>query len=108
MKKHYKNLLFVCRANLQRSPTAEEIFEDKYITKSAGMDQYSKKPIDKEMLKWADIVFVMEDWMKKEIGNRFPDQYINKRIISLDIPDMYYRMEPELIRELKQRVNNYI
>ena len=108
MKQHYKNLLFICRANLQRSPTAEEIFKDKYVTKSAGIDIDSKNPIDKEILKWADIVFVMEDWMRKEIENRFPDQHIKKRIVSLDIPYMYYRMEPELIRELKQKVNKYL
>ena len=30
-------ILFVCNANLQRSPTAEEIFKHEYDVKSAGI-----------------------------------------------------------------------
>lgn len=102
----YHKLLFICSANLQRSPTAEVIFKDKYITKSAGIDINSPVRLSRELLVWADIVFVMEDWHLDEIKKRYPD--IHKRIICLNIPDRYFKMDKELIRLLREKVKEYL
>jgi len=99
-------LLFICTANLQRSPTAEHIFKDEYETKSAGIDSLAKVVVSKVALDWADIVFVMESWHKEEIKRRFPK--IKKRIISLNIPDEFYYMDPELVKILKEKVRKYL
>jgi len=99
-----KKLLFICTLNLQRSPTAEKIFKDKYDTKSAGVDETAKAPLTSSLLEWADVVFVMEDWHRKFISEKFPKEYLKKKIINLDIPDMYYFMNEELVKVLKEKV----
>ena len=97
-----KKLLFICTFNLQRSPTAEKIFKDKYDTKSAGIADTAKVPLTSELLEWADIVFVMEEGHRKFISGKFPN--LKKKIINLDIHDRYYFMDEELVKVLKEKV----
>lgn len=96
-------VLFVCNQNQNRSKTAEDIFKDKFETKSAGL--YNDKPVNENQLSWADIIVVMEEVQRAEIAKRFPKQYLQKRILSLDIPDIYYYNQPELVKMLKSRIN---
>jgi len=96
------NILFVCNQNKNRSKTAAEIFKDKFNTKSAGL--YADKPISENELSWADLVFVMEDFQRTEISKRFPESYLKKQIISLDIPDIYHYNQPELVEVLKKKL----
>jgi len=98
-----KKLLFICTLNLQRSPTAEKIFKDKYDTKSAGVADTAKVPITYDLLEWADVVFVMEEGHRKFISEKFPNS--KKKIINLDIHDSYYFMDEELVKVLKEKVN---
>ena len=97
------NILFICNQNQNRSKTAEHIFKDKFNTKSAGL--YNLKPVTKKQLQWADAVVVMEDEQRSELSKRFPDVYMQKRILSLGIPDVYYYNQPELVNILKSKVN---
>ena len=97
-------LLFICNQNENRSKTAEEIFKNKFETKSAGL--YNKKPVNEEQLSWADKVVVMEDEQRSEIAKRFPKQYIKKQIISLNIPDIYNYNNPKLIKVLSSNIIN--
>lgn len=96
-------VLFICNQNENRSKTAEEIFKAEFETKSAGL--FNEKPLTEKQLSWADMVVVMEDFQRAEIAKRFPKVYIQKRILSLNIPDAYYYNDPELIRLLKERMN---
>lgn len=96
------NVLFVCNQNLHRSKTAEEVFKGKFSTKSAGL--YNEKPITEKQLSWADVVVVMEDSQRTELARRFPGQYMKKRILSLDIPDVYRYNQPELVEELNLKI----
>jgi len=98
--------LFICNQNQNRSKTAEEIFCNRFETKSAGL--YNGKPVTENDISWADIVFVMDAVQRNEIAKRFPKQYMQKRILSLDIPDVYQYHQPELIKLLKQRVKNLL
>ena len=50
----------------------------------------------------------MEDFQRTEIANRFPQQYIKKQIVSLDIPDIYTYNDPELISLLKNRMSKIL
>ncbi len=96
-------VLFICNQNLHRSKTAEELFKDKFVTKSAGL--YNERPVTKNELSWADIIMVMEDEQRSELSKRFPRVYMQKQIISLDIPDIYHYNQQELIALLKFKVN---
>jgi predicted protein tyrosine phosphatase len=94
--------LFVCNLNRNRSKTAELIFKNKFETKSAGL--FSGNPITEELLLWADIVFVMEDFQRTEIGKRFPSMYLQKKIVNLDVPDYYNFNQAELIELLEKKM----
>ncbi|MFH1211189.1 MAG: phosphotyrosine protein phosphatase [archaeon] len=97
-------VLFICNQNENRSKTAEEIFKNRFETKSAGL--YNEKPVTEKQVSWADVVVVMEEEQRTEIGKRFPKQYMQKRILNLDIPDIYHHNQPELIDELKNKIKN--
>jgi len=96
-------ILFICNQNENRSKTAEELFKNRFHTKSAGL--FNEKPVTASALEWADAVIVMEDEQRTEIAKRFPKQYMKKQILSLDIPDIYHYNQPELIEILKSKIN---
>ncbi len=95
-------ILFICNQNQNRSKTAEELFKDQFKTKSAGL--YNEKPVTEKQLSWADTIVVMEDEQRSEIAKRFPKQYIQKRILSLEIPDIYHYNQDSLIKILKKKL----
>jgi len=97
-------VLFVCNQNQNRSKTAEHIFKGRFKTKSAGL--YNTKPVTEKQISWADMVIVMEKSQRAEIAKRFPKQYMQKRILSLDIPDVYHYAQHELIEILNSKINN--
>ena len=94
-------VLFVCNQNLHRSKTAEEVFRGRFETRSAGL--FNDNPISSDQVAWADVIAVMEDFQREEIGERFPRLYLKKRIVSLDIPDVFHYNQPELIELLNSR-----
>ena len=97
-------VLFICNQNENRSKTAKEIFKERFKTKSAGL--YNSKPVTEKQISWADVIIVMEKSQRSEIAKRFPKQYMLKRIVSLDIPDVYHYNQPELVEILKSKVDN--
>ena len=97
-------VLFICNQNQNRSKTAENIFKGKFKTRSAGL--YNEKPVTAKQLSWADTVIVMDEEQRREVAKRFPKQYMQKRILSLDIPDVFHYNQPELINILKSKINN--
>ena len=95
-------VLFICNQNKHRSKTAEHLFKDRFDTRSAGL--YNETPVRPDQLAWADVIIVMEDEQRSELARRYPKQYIQKRILSLGIPDIYRYKQPELISLLQDRV----
>jgi len=87
---------------LHRSKTAEYIFKDRFETRSAGL--FNEKPVSDEEISWADVVIVMEDFQIREIAKRFPELYLQKKIISLDIQDIYFYQQPQLIDVLERKM----
>ncbi len=71
---------------------------------SAGL--FNENPVTEKQLDWADWVILMEDEQRTEIANRFPKQYLQKRILSLNIPDVYHYNQPELIDVLFSKFND--
>ena len=96
-------ILFICNQNENRSKTAEELFKDRFETKSAGL--FNEKPVTARQLSWAEVIVVMEDFQREEIAKRFPKQYMQKRILSLNVPDIYHYNQPELVNLLKSKIN---
>jgi len=100
------NILFICNQNQNRSKTAEHIFKNTFNTKSAGL--YNTKPVSEKQLSWADIVLVMEDAQRTELSRRFPKQYLQKRIVSLEIPDIYSYGQKELVNILQTKMHELL
>ena len=99
------NLLFICNQNKNRSKTAAELFQGRFNTRSAGL--YNGTLVTKKDLSWADAIIVMEDAQRSELAKRFPKLYMQKRILSFDIPDTYAYDSPQLKKVLHKRANEY-
>ena len=50
---------------------------------------------------------VMEETQRTELAKRFPQQYLQKRVLSLDIPDEFNYDDPKLAKLLKFKVEEY-
>lgn len=100
------NILFICNQNENRSKTAEELFSSQFETKSAGL--YNEEPVSEKQMNWADLIIVMEEEQRKELSKRFPKQYLKKQIIDLDIPDIYFYNQPELVEVLKEKMGKLV
>ncbi|MBR9691642.1 phosphotyrosine protein phosphatase [Candidatus Woesearchaeota archaeon] len=74
-----------------------------FETKSAGL--FNESPVTASDLQWADAIVVMEDSQRTELSKRFPKEYMQKQILSLDIPDVYQYNQPELITSLKSKMS---
>ena len=95
-------ILFICNQNENRSRTAKELFKGRYETKSAGL--FNTKPVSEKEISWADLIIVMEDRHRSEIAKRFPELYMQKRILSLNIDDVYSYRDIKLIEELNKKM----
>lgn len=106
-----QHLLFICSNNVYRSPTAEDLFgnSEKYKAKSAGTNPMAAVRVAQDLIDWADTIFVMsekDDGHLTFLKNNFNVK--NKKIYDLDIPDIYQRNDPELIKLLKTKLKSYL
>ena len=99
-------VLFICNQNQNRSKTAKDFFKHRFETKSAGL--FCDEPVSKKELLWADTIVVMESKHRGEIAKRFPDVYLKKRILSLDIDDIYHYNQPKLVDILKSKIDELL
>lgn len=99
-------VLFVCTANRLRSPTAEDLFRDwpGIEALSAGTDSEALRPLTRELVAAADLIFVMESHHRERIRKKYRARPGDNKIITLHIPDEYERGAPELIELLKAKV----
>lgn len=105
-----KNVLFVCSQNKLRSPTAEQVFADwpGVETSSAGTNNDAENPLSRELVEWADIIFVMERAHRAKLQSRYRAALNGTRIVCLDIPDDYQFMDPRLVELLKAKVPRHL
>jgi predicted protein tyrosine phosphatase len=106
-----ERILFVCTANVDRSPTAEDLYRDdeRYEVRSAGVAPFATVPLSRDLLLWADRVFVMnerEDQHRTLIRIRFPD--VDRPLVDLDIEDRWRRGDPELVGLLLRRLRPHL
>lgn len=101
-----KHFLFVCSQNRLRSPTAEHIFAHRadIAVSSAGTNHDAENPLTPELVRWADVIVVMERAHRTKLQRHFGRDLHGKRVICLGIPDKYGFMDPALIRLLEARM----
>lgn len=92
--------------NKQRSVTAARIYRNdaRLEVRSAGVRSEALRRVSEADLKWADVVFVMEQEHKLWITMRFEELELPK-IDVLDIPDEFDLMDPELQHTLKSMLD---
>ena len=101
--------LFVCYANMDRSPTAEavctRIAEDHnldIVASSAGIANRADRPVTKEVADLADKIFVMEPSMVTEMVEGYGQN--PAKIVCLDILDVYAQNDPALVQRLETKM----
>jgi predicted protein tyrosine phosphatase len=99
-------VLFLCRQNRMRSPTAERVFckRPDLDVRSAGTATDALARVNRQMLDWADQIFIMDDQQRKALERRFRGHPALARLICLDIPDDFTFLQPELVMLLCSRV----
>ena len=106
-----ERILFVCTANVDRSRTAEDLYreDDRYEVRSAGVALFATVVVTRDLLLWADRVFVMnerEDQHRTLIRIRFPD--VARPLVDLDVQDRWHRGDPELVKLLTRRLRPHL
>jgi len=110
MNQPTQNILFVCSRNKWRSLTAETIFKNHgfYLVKPAGTEDSTRIKINRGLLLWADLVFVMEQKHLDRLNQRFPNEISTTEVVVLDIPDEYQYMNDDLIELLKENTKPFV
>jgi predicted protein tyrosine phosphatase len=100
-------LLFICSANMLRSPTAEAVFShyEGIEATSAGTNADAETPVSADLIEWADVVVAMEQHHAQFLQERFGYLLRRRRVAVLGIPDRYEFMAPELVQLLKDKVD---
>lgn len=106
-----KNILFVCAANINRSPTAEFWFslrnpDNEY--QSAGSSRaachiHGGNHLNQIQLEWADQIICMDRRNKTEIERDFGSGFSSK-IEVVDIADEYHFLELQLLLEIMDKI----
>lgn len=105
-----RNILFICTVNQCRSPTAEWLYgkNDDLVVMSAGVDPRAVNPISRELLAWADQIFVFEGMQARALRKFAPDLYGRLKIHCLYIRDEYSYQDPVLLRILEEKLTTYL
>lgn len=103
-------VLFVCSQNRLRSPTAEQVFASYpgVEVASAGTNRNADHPLTAELVDWADLIFVMQKAHQEKLWSRFRAHLDGKRVICLQIGDVYEFMDPDLVTLLQKVVPPYL
>ncbi|MBN1676319.1 MAG: hypothetical protein JXR37_35070 [Kiritimatiellae bacterium] len=121
-----RRVLFVCSANVNRSPTAARVF--KAMLTEAGYRVYeplehgaafdvevrsagvyaadSGEQMDKDLGDGMDEIFAMDESVVEDLIERYGQP--RDKIVDLDIEDVYPAGDPELVALLRERLAPYV
>jgi len=101
-------VLFVCSGNVSRSRTAEDMFRGLggLEVRSAGTHWTAQNRVSRELIDWADKIFVMEEEHKEHVVEKRPEAA--GKVVVLGIPDVYNRNDPVLRRVLAEKLKAYL
>lgn len=98
---------------MDRSPTAEDVCREMVARKglaidvaSAGISAWAKRRMSLALASAADMIFVMEEFMKERLVSDFGQE--PDKIICLNIPDIYERGDPKLVRILQEALEPHL
>ncbi|WP_251101488.1 low molecular weight protein tyrosine phosphatase family protein [Shewanella algae] len=93
-----------------RSPTGEEVFSafEGIYAIGAGTNADADTVVSGDLIQWADFIFVMEKSHKTKVAKKFKELLKGKKLVCLDIPDNYQRMDPALMTLLKNKVAQHV
>lgn len=116
-------VLFVCRGNRRRSPSAESMFnqiavekgyrvygkncfEDcDFYTMSAGILEEAVIPMTKQFWEYFDRIIALDDSIKIGLERAYGT---SKKIESFQIPDFWPRYDPELMGILRPKIEKLL
>jgi predicted protein tyrosine phosphatase len=106
-----ERILFLCTASVDRSPTAADLYaaDPRYEVRAAGLAPFARVPVDRELVAWADRIFVMDERREGHLTLlrvRFPD--LRRTVVDLDVEDRWRRGSPELVRLLRRRLRPHL
>ena len=82
--------------------------DERLAVRSAGLDKDAQNTLSSDDIKWADVIFVMENTHRNKLSKKFSSYLKSKRVICLNIPDEYEFMDSELIDILKTKVTAHL
>jgi predicted protein tyrosine phosphatase len=109
-----KKIIFVCHANEDRSPTAELVFRDlisqrgyldEFEVRSAGVMAEGKRKFSHEMVGF-DYVIAMDSEVYYQLRKDY--SVAPARLWNLEIPDDFVKLDPELVRRLKSKLEKFL
>lgn len=77
-----------------------------FEVRSAGTWAGARTVVSRELMDWADTIFVMEEHHKEALEQI--DRRSDEKIVVLGIDDSYLKSDPELTRILKDRLSKYL
>jgi len=86
------------------------LFKDhpRYAARSAGTENGARIKVTSGHLGWADMIFCMEKKHADRLRDRFPEELVGKKLLTLRIPDDYRFMDPELIERLRTELGQHL
>ena len=76
--------------------------------RSAGTSRHALLRVNEHMLDWADVVFIMDEGQRRDLEKMFPGHPAIDRLVSLEIPDDYPFLDPQLVELLTKRVEKLL
>jgi predicted protein tyrosine phosphatase len=109
-RRSVRHVLFLCFYNRRRSATAERVFAKRtdLEVRSAGTSRDALLRVNEHMLDWADVVFIMDEGQRCDLEKMFPGHPAIDRLVSLEIPDDYLFLDPQLVDLLTERVERHL
>jgi len=108
----YKKVLAVCSAGLLRSPTIAWVLGQKpydYNCRAAGTDHsYALVKADDVLLQWADEIVCADFEHFFFVKDRLDLIGLEKKVLNLELPDMYEYRNPKLVKLIKQKYNQFL
>jgi predicted protein tyrosine phosphatase len=101
-------VLCVCSAGILRSPTLAHILQCRpynFNCRAVGCDSsHALTILDQAFLEWANLIICVDKWSELTTKHLLIDFDIDKHLIELDLPDIYGRNDPKLVKAIKMQL----
>lgn len=103
-------VLFVCTQNKVRSLTAEHLYRVRpdLEVRSCGTANFAKTQFTKELLDWAEVIFVADDSQVEFMKQKFGPAATAKPVVNLGLPDIFTYKSEALVVKLIAKLDPYL